>query len=457
VSADTDDQLLAVARTIAQGKKFSGNAADVVPSPLPPARHVGDAPRWVQTTKASSLWSYTQTNELSTNGSQPVASYVRIPPDLYFGDQDTVKLHLQYSASHLAPTQTAFMRVVANGSQVTYIPLAQKGGTNSIQNTEIPVPVGYLRPFANTLLFEFIFAEKNSHDLCTAIPLSNATGTILPSSNLDLQEFPHWTAMPDLELFANAGFPFTRFSDLSRTIVVLPGHPSAREITTTLDLLAYFGAQTGYPALRVQIGDAGSFSQDRDLLVIGTEADVPLPAAIASTLPLTMEEGGLSHRTDSTLSLLKSLWTRISRFDPESFSDIHGTEEESRLDRSLTDPFDTVIEMMQSPSGKNRSIVTLVLGKNSDDSFPSFLDVSSSTKINGNVSIQHGAQFDSFSIDPSTYYVGRITALARLRARMHQAPWIGVLFPFFVGMLCAPWVHTRLKDRAEKRLRGDLA
>jgi cellulose synthase (UDP-forming) len=457
VSADTDSQLLAVARTIAQGKKFSGDAADVVPSPLPPARHVGDAPRWVQTTKASSLWSYTQTNELSTNGSQPVASYVRIPPDLYFGDQDTVKLQLQYSAAHLAPTQTAYMRVVANGSQVTYIPLAQKSGANSIQNTEIPVPVGYLRPFANTLLFEFIFADKTHRDLCTAIPPSNATGTILPSSNLDLHEFPHWTSMPDLELFANAGFPFTRFSDLSRTIVVLPDHPSAREITATLDLLAYFGAQTGYPALRVQVGDAGSFSQDRDLLVIGTEADVPLPPAIASTLPLTFEEGGLSHRTDSTISLLKSLWTRVSRFDPESFSDIHGTEEESRLDRSLTDPFDTVIEMMQSSSKKNRSIVTLVLGKNSEDSFPAFLDVSSSTKINGNVSIQHGAQFDSFSLDPSVYYVGRITALARLRARMHQAPWIGVLFPFFVGMLCAPWVHTRLKDRAEKRLRGDVA
>ncbi|HMG02455.1 MAG TPA: UDP-forming cellulose synthase catalytic subunit [Edaphobacter sp.] len=457
VSADSEDQVLAIAETLAIGKKFSGDTAEVVSAPLPPARHVGDAPRWVQTTNPSSLWSYTQTNELSTDGSQPIISYVRIPPDLYFGDQDSVKLHLQYSTSHLSPSQDAYMRVVANGSQVTYLPLSRKVSANAVQTTEIPVPVGYLRPFANTLLFQFIFAEKNRRDLCTALPPSNAKGTILPSSNLDLHQFPHWTAMPDLELFANAGFPFTRHADLSRTSVVLPEHPSGREITTMLDLLAYFSAQTGYPAFRFEVGGVKSFEQDRDLLVIGTENDIPTTATATAALPISIEEGGLSHRVDTTLSLLKSLWMRISRFDPESFSDLQGTEEESRLDRSLSDPFDSVIEMTKSSSGRNRSVVMVVLGKSSADTFPAFLNVSSSRQINGNVSIQHGAQFDSFSIDPSVYYVGRITALAKLRARMHQAPWIGVLFPFVIGMLCAPWVHARLKDRAEARLHGDVA
>ena len=457
VSADSDDQVLAVAQTLSVGKKFSGDMADVVPAPLPPARHVGDSPRWVQTTTPSSLWSYTQTNELSTDGSQPIISYVRIPPDLYFGDQDSVKLHLQYSTTHLSPSQSAYMRVVANGSQVTYLPLSHKVSANAVQSTEIPVPVGYLRPFANTLQFQFIFANKDRRDLCAALPPSNASGTILPSSNLDLHEFPHWTAMPDLELFANAGFPFTRFAGLSRTIVVLPEHPSAREITTMLDLLAYFGAQTGYPATRFEVGNAKSFDQDKDLLVIGTENDILTTPAVTAALPISIEEGGLSHRVDTTLSLLKTLWTRISRFDPESFSDLQGTEEESRLDRSLNGPFDSVIEMTKSPSGRNRSVVMVVLGKGTSDTFPEFLNVSSSRQINGNVSIQHGAEFDSFSIDPTVYYVGRITALARLRARMHQAPWIGVLFPFIVGMLCAPWVHARLKDRAEARLRGDMA
>lgn len=457
LSADNDEQVLAAARTVAIGEKITGNSADIDLISLPPTRHVGDAPRWVQTTKPSSLWSYTQTKELSTDGSQPIAAYVRIPPDLYFGDQESVKLRLQYTTTHLSPSQTAYMRVTANGSQITYFPLTQKGGVNAIQNAEIPVPISYLRPFTNTLLFEFIFSSKTQQDFCTAIPPSKTTGTVLPSSNLDLHEFPHWTSMPDLELFANAGFPFTRFADLSHTAVVLPEHPSPREITAMLNLLAYFSAQTGYPALRVQMGDTKSFSQDHDLLVIGTEADIPTTPALTAALPISLEENGLTHRVDTTLSLLKSLWTKVSRFDPESFSDFQGLQEESRLDRSLSEPFDSVVETTKSLSGRNRSVVMVVLGKSVEDSFPEFLDVSSSRQINGNVSIQHGAQFDSFTIDPSIYYVGRITALARVRARMHQAPWIGVLFPFVVGMLCAPWVHARLKDRAETRLRGDMA
>jgi cellulose synthase (UDP-forming) len=458
VSADTEDQLLDVTRTVALGRmKFSGSMAEVTPSAIPAPRKAADAPRWVQTTRPSSLWSYTQTNELSTSGSQPIASYVRIPPDLYFGDQDTVNLHLQYSLAHLSPAQAAYLRVAANGSQVTYMPLAQKGASGAIQNAEIPVPVSHLRPFANTLLFEFIFSNKTRQDFCTTIPPSNATGTILPSSSLDLHAFPHWTALPDLELFANAGFPFTRFAGLSQTTVVMADHPSAREIQAMLDLLAYFGAQTGFPALQVEIGDTKSFDHDRDLLVIGTETSIPLTPAIRSALPLDMEDGILTPRTDSTLSVLKNLWRRISRLDPESMSDLHGVEQGARLDRSLGEPYDSVIQMTQSPAGRDRSIVAIILGKSSEDPFLSFLDVSSSTKINGNVSIQHGAQFDSFSVGPSAYYVGHISVLGKLRARMHQAPWIGVLFPFAVGMLCAPWVHARLKDRAMKRLWGDLA
>jgi cellulose synthase (UDP-forming) len=457
VTADSDEQLLAVAQTLAAGKKFAGSESGVDLAPLPAARHVDDAPRWVQTTKASSLWGYTRTGELSTDGSQPIASYVRIPPDLYFGDRNSVTLRLQYTTAKLPATQPAYMRVTANGSQITYLPLTHKGGTDAVQNTEIPVPVGYLRPFANTLLFDLIFPAKKSQDVCVPPTPSNSTGTLLRSSNLDLEGFPHWVALPDLELFSNAGFPFTRLADLSETTVILPERPSAHEITAMLDMLAYFGAQTGYPALRVQVGDAKSFDQDRDLLVIGTGAGTPTTGALQAKLPVTVDENGLIRRVDTTLGLIKQVWTRISHLNPDSFSDLEGAQEESRLDRDLSDSFDSVYEMMESPSSRTRSAVVVILGKKDEDPFPEFLKVSSSQKINGNVSIQHGSQFDSFSIASSVYYVGQISTLARLRASMHQAPWIGVLLPFLMGLLCAPWVHARLKDRAEKRLRGDLA
>jgi hypothetical protein len=42
--------------------------------------------------------------------------------------------------------------------------------------------------------------------------------------------YPHYAPLPNLEIFANAGFPFTRFADLSETTVVLPPTPTEQEI-----------------------------------------------------------------------------------------------------------------------------------------------------------------------------------------------------------------------------------
>jgi cellulose synthase (UDP-forming) len=454
VSGDDEQEVLSSALALAAGGAFSGDSAAVQATPLPAVRRPDDAPRWVQSSEQSSLWTYTETNELRTNGSQPIASYVRVPPDLFFGDQESVKLRLQYAYKRPVASPGAFLRVAANGSQVSYLSLATQDGDNSTRSTEVPLPIRYLRPFANTLLFDFVF-QTDDQDLCRPEPPSTSTGTLLPVSNLDLSQFPHWATLPNLELFANAGFPFTRFADLSQTTVILPVRPSEHEIAVMLTLLAYFGAETGYPALRFQVGTAQSFNEDRDLLVIGDEADMPTTPALDSRLPLSFDESGPVRRLNTTLSLARRLWTRFSHLDPDSFSDLRGVLEESRLDRSLGEAFDSMIEAVESPAVRGRSIVVLMLGRERPNLFPAFLNVSSSGEIYGNLSIQHGSRFDSFAVESSAYHVGHIAAIPRLRAWMHQNPWAGVLLPFIIGLLSAPWIHARLKRRAADRLRGD--
>src|SRR6202012_955387 len=98
---------------------------------------------------------------------------------------------------------------------------------------------------------------------------------LLRSSFLDLRGLPHWAAMPNRELFANAGFPFTRFADLSQTTIVMPQQASQQEISLMLMLLAHFGEQTGYPTLRVKVGGSTNLKQDADYLILGTVDDQP--------------------------------------------------------------------------------------------------------------------------------------------------------------------------------------
>ena len=85
---------------------------------------------------------------------------------------------------------------------------------------------------------------------------SDLKGAVLKDSYLDIQGIPHWATLPNLEIFANAGYPFTRRADLSDTAVVLPDTPSAEEIETYLTFMGHFGAQTGYPVINVSVTNA---------------------------------------------------------------------------------------------------------------------------------------------------------------------------------------------------------
>jgi cellulose synthase (UDP-forming) len=456
VSGDDDGQVLAAARTLAAGATFTGASASIDAGALPLAGAVGEAPRWEQTTRRSSLWSYTDTGELQSNGSQPIASYVRLPPDLFWDDEQTVNMHLDYTYTGAASSRPGFMRVTANGQQFSYFPLATKAGKDGVQSIDIPLPVAYLRPFANTLLFEFLF-QPARHDFCRPFPPSNSTGTLLKTSGLDLHSVARWASLPNLQLFADAGFPFTRAADLAQTTVVLPEQPNEREIGTMLDLLGYFGAQTGYPALGFEVGGIESYTQDRDLLVIGSKNDIVTTSRVDDNFGLSFQDGAFAPRAATTLGMIRRWWERLSHLKISSFSDLDDTEQARSLDQSLETEPSTVIESIESPTVANRSIVAVILGNGHDELFPAFADVSSSDQIHGDVSLQHGSTFDSYTLSASSYHIGEISTPARCRAWLHQEPWVGILLPFIMGLLYAPWLLASLEKRAQQRILGEEA
>src|SRR5690606_8638559 len=95
-------------------------------------------------------------------------------------------------------------------------------------------------------------------------------GEVLRDTRLDLGDAPHFARMPRLDLFANAGYPFTRRADLAETAVVLPASPSIEQVGLFLDLLGFFGRQTGYPALLADVSLGGQGVADKDVLLIGS-------------------------------------------------------------------------------------------------------------------------------------------------------------------------------------------
>src|SRR5690606_29786405 len=78
--------------------------------------------------------------------------------------------------------------------------------------------------------------------------------------------------LPDLRVFGERGFPFTRMADLSETAGVLSSQPAPQDISTYLTLIGRFGESTGYPATHVSVmfGAAALETADKDLVVIAS-------------------------------------------------------------------------------------------------------------------------------------------------------------------------------------------
>ena len=163
-------------------------------------------------------------------------------------------------------------------------------------------------------------------------------------------------------------------ADLSETTVVLPSAPSPEEIALYLHLMAHFGQQTGYPALRVTVDGPGvAIDKGRDYLILGAIASQPAFSSLGPMLPLTVDSSGV-HVKPATgyLARASSLEESASRW----FSSLFGRSTAQNLPSNQPAVPDAMVEEIPSPASPGRSIVLVSLRENSSaDEFAGvFLD-----------------------------------------------------------------------------------
>jgi cellulose synthase (UDP-forming) len=455
IAGDDPSQLLTAARSLAlQGGMMQGRTVHISDFQLPPARLADDAPLWMKTDVTSPLLNYANGAELQSDGSGPMPVYLRIPPDLYYGDKRSLPLHVDYRYNAIPIANGSTLRVSANGSLVNELPLPHESAPNKELSEDVTVPLVNMRPFANTFLFNFSFqlAKKGN---CQDTAPYNLQGAILKSSYLDLRGLDHWAAMPNLELFANAGFPFSRFADLSQTIVVLPKTASPEETSAYLGLLGYFGGQTGYPALRVRVGDEENLDGDADYLILGSAADQGAFQRLNAQLPVSVRTDGLSVKdTGGFFAMAERAWWRFAELRPTWWWKLGRTQDETGVVASLGDTPDAVIQGIESPWVSNRSIVTISF--KDDDAAKkfaaAFVRSSASGDISESVSVLHGTAFSSYRLGIRFYHVGKLAVWSQVRYWLKEFPWLIVVLTFLLGLFVVPWTMARLDRRAKLRL-----
>jgi cellulose synthase (UDP-forming) len=449
ISGGDGDQVVAAAQAVAiHSDLLQGPQASIDKLTLPAKQAADSAPRWARTDQTIQLWDYAQAEALQGDGSTPLNTYIRIAPDIFYGDRPNAVLRLSYRYNSIPIGPISSMQVRINNAFLASVPLIPGQEVSKKMQLDVPVPVVNLRPFSNSLSFDFTFQLLKKSNCQDTTPI-NMQGAILRDTFLDLRGYPHYAPMPNLEVFANAGFPFTLYPDLGNTIAVLPPQPSEQEVEMFVTLMGHFGRQTGFPALRVTVAGAEAMTAGAkaDFLVIGTGDDQPAFDKLANYLPVTLNSGKIqAHDTQGFFAPIHHAWWKQQNNEHTESGDLIASGSP-----------DAIIEGIQSPYDRptSKSIVAIHLRDASTFApfMQTFLYVQQASDIQGSVSMLLGTRFQSFRVGSNVYHVGVLPWWTRLTLWFSQVPWLAAVVVIVLAFLLAIWTRNWLRQKARARLK----
>jgi cellulose synthase (UDP-forming) len=403
------------------------------------ARQAYDAPRWLQADQPSAIGAYTTDERLKLQGTGTINLYFRLPPDLFLRARQSVPLLLKYEYSGVPEGSRAALHVRLNGSDIDSIQL--KPAPAAAEHSEVVrLPTGSLLEYTNTLTIDFYF-EHNPPP-----PSVRQTFAIRRDSSLDLRGIPHSVVLPRLELFADAGYPFTEWADLSRAAVIMPAAPSPAEYETLLDMAGFFGAQTGALATGLTISGTGNLDrvQDKDLVLIGTPDSQPLFSEWAGRMPL--ELAGQVLRVNQT-----EMSTRL--LHPEWPFRVYDGGRLRRLIGGGASP-DLLIESFVSPLRADRVVVAIdPSGSDAIDAVRALFTPSERQgPVYGGVAVSRNGRFESFLVGTLAYHAGELDRYQYTTVLLIEYYWLIPMLVLLLALLIVAWVRWTTERVAEERL-----
>ena len=286
VAGRNEADLVAAAKALVrEGNVMIGDVFRPGPVAETPAREAYDAPNWLpvgKTVSFAKLMEYP--GQLTSRGYRmpPVQIPVRLAPDLYMTGNANLILNVRYRSTKPMTGETAQFRAFLNGSLIDSDPLAAKDGRGErvialpgFYGAITDNPAGSLALMTQNVLsfgvdYERI-TEGGSPENCKSIMILPHQMEVEPVSTIRLEGLWHQARMPDLKLFFQSGFPFTKYADLSQTAVLISDAASADEVSTMLNAVGRFAAITGAVADKVKVvsSAADPVLAERDVLAIG--------------------------------------------------------------------------------------------------------------------------------------------------------------------------------------------
>lgn len=462
ISGRDDAEIKLAADAVAVGGKALDGSSVVIDrlEPLSP-RQPYDAPNWLPTSRPVKLGELIEPARLSVSGYNPgnISIPMQLPPDLFNWREAGVPLDLKYRYTPQQVSGNSSLLVSFNDTFVKSMPLPSVGslggGSKLLELLEkddsLPREASALVPVANAiprsqlqLRFMFDYVKEGE---CRDIIIDNMRGLIDPDSTLDLRGYEHFIALPNLGVFNDSGFPFTRMADLSESAVVMPNASGPAEWSAYLTVLGRFGQATGYPATAVKVVAAGEVQSvsDKDLLVLASGDNQPLLEQWADRLP-AVNDGGRQRFSLSDLTLRVRDWITPPAQADQSKPLLQVTYSGANSS--------TYLSGFESPLKAGRSVVVIAAGKPESlaDATAALLGGDQyKDSIQGSLAVINGKQITSLVADEQ-YYVGSLGLFKRVQWMLSQHPlWLLLVTVLGLAMVSG-LTYLGLRARAQKRL-----
>ena len=422
-----------------------------------------DAPNWVDVSRPLQLGELVPPRQLRVSGVYPGLINVsfRAAPNLFQWPGETVPLSLNYRfpEGDWLDEEHSTLDVALNGQHLASLPVNRRGlleqtwgwlgGRTRQEHTVIPVSPELIHG-QNRLSFYFNLQYRKP-TVCNAGLPTDVVSQVSPESFLDMTHVEHATMLPNLSYFVAAGYPFSRYADLSTTALALPAQPDEAVLSAAFDLMARIGEATGHPAhaIAVALGsEALQREADRHWLVVSD---------FASPLVNSVLQGSRLYPQEDRLRVYqRDGWGRLSDLVR---GDLH--LQTRAADRALTGRTQ-VQGLFSMPSPLNDRRWVVLVGAADTRTLPPLVQWLGSDAVatgaqDDVVLVDNASKMQSYRVGPRHLH-GELSLPARLQWIFNSRPVVVLVLLFgillWLVMLMYPRWHLRERMRLG-RVRSD--
>ncbi|MAF27947.1 MAG: cellulose synthase catalytic subunit (UDP-forming) [Croceicoccus sp.] len=456
VMGRTGAELKLAANGLAFTRGLAGGATASMSSVRVPVFKPYAAPRWLRNDRPVELSEFTEPFALEGRGLPPgpLTAQFRVAPDLFFWPRSGARLDMAYRypaaswldlrASRLDVSMNAqYLRTLGMGSGNWWSKWISDGPDASSREREAHVILpAYILFGQNELVFDYslILADKRK---CEGTLPDNVRVNIMPRSTIDLTGTYHSAQLPNLSMFASAGYPFTVRPDLAATAVLLPANADISTIETFLMIMGRMGDATGIATARVAVTNMlnSELLGDKDILVIGPDS-MAAEGGLFDNAPIRFESDRL--RVAERSFIQKSM----------NLTGIKDQSVEANEALYASDSF-AGIASFQSPFNSDRTVVAVLASDTA--ALPRMMhdldDAELNAQVQGGLSIVSGDGMSSYHIG-KTYTVSDLPWWLALAHWLSRYPLLMALGALLSALFIAGVAYRTLQAQQARRLKA---